>query len=70
MAIYNCIECDRWLDGDHYPCIEHPDDSCACICEECAAELEEAADMEKEFKRMKAEYDREIISGLNRQLKR
>ena len=70
MAIYQCEHCDKLIDGDHFPCVEHPTEENAFCCESCAEELEEEADMEKEFKRMKAEYDREVISGLQRQLKR
>jgi len=44
MAIYYCEECDRMKDGDWSPCVEHPQDPTACICEECAARLEENED--------------------------
>lgn len=67
MAIYICDECGKTLDGDYHPCVEVEGlDFC---CEECATELEEEADLEKEFKSMKAEYERETISGLQRQIK-
>jgi len=67
MAIYMCDVCGEYKDGDHSPCVESTEGGDFC-CEECAAELEEEADMKKEFKRMKAEYDREIISGLRRKM--
>ena len=66
MSIYISDECGVTFDGDYHLCVEHPGDSSLLCCEECSVELEEAADMEKEFKRMKSEYDREIISGLKR----
>jgi len=68
MSVYNCFECDSWFDSDFFPCIEHPVESGALTCEECASELEEQADMEKEFKSMEADYEREIISGLQRKM--
>ena len=68
MAMYICSECDQLTDGDHYPCVDHPGGSNKLACEEYATELEEEMDMKKEFKRMKAEYDREIISGLRRKM--
>jgi len=54
-----CSECDNYFDSDYYPCIEHPEDSCALICEECAAELEEEAQIDADFKRERAAYNRE-----------
>jgi hypothetical protein len=65
MAIYICSECDTMKDGDCFPCVEHPDSPEELICEECSAELEEEADMEKEFKQMRSEYQREVESGIN-----
>ena len=69
MAIYLCDICNVMKDGDYDPCVEHPTDSSEFCCESCAEEAEEEIEMEKEFKRMKAEYDREVISGLQRKLK-
>lgn len=69
MAVYYCIECDRTLDDDYFPCVEHPIDPTIFCCERCAEDLEEKADMDKEFKSMKDEYEREIISGLQRRMK-
>ena len=67
MAIYRCDECDQMIDDDYFPCVEHPTDAEAYCCESCADKVEERED--KEFKRMKAEYEREIISGLQRRMK-
>lgn len=66
MAVYNCFECDNWLDGDYFPPSEHPDDSCACICENCLSDLEEQADLEKDLQQLAAENQREVESGLKR----
>ena len=41
MAIYRCDECERFIDGDYFPCVEHPTDTTLELCEECAAKLEE-----------------------------
>jgi len=59
MAMYICAECDQLTDGDHYPCVEHPDQSGDLCCEECAAELEEEAEIDADFKREREAYNRE-----------
>ena len=39
MAIYICDVCDKTLDGDHDPCVEHPIDSTKFCCESCQQEI-------------------------------
>jgi len=39
MAMYQCDECQRMVDGDDYPCVEHPEDPTVCCCESCREEL-------------------------------
>lgn len=41
MAVYICERCGEYKDGDWHPCVEHPTDPVALLCEECAAEMEE-----------------------------
>jgi len=59
MACYYCDNCGDLKDGDHEPCVEHPDGSNKLVCEECAAELEEEAQIDADFKRERAAYNRE-----------
>ena len=66
MAIYICDECGETFDDDYSPCVEHPTRAEAFCCEECADKVEE--EEKKEFKHMKAEWEREIISGLKRHM--
>ena len=66
MAMYRCDECEKLIDGDYFPCVEHPTQADLFCCEECADKIE--AEEDAEFKRMKAEYEREIISGLKRHM--
>jgi len=66
MAMYRCEECDQLIDGDYFPCVEHPTIPEAFCCEECAANLEEEVEMQKEFKRMRSANQREVESGLRR----
>ena len=66
MAMYRCDECDRLLDDDYEPMVEHPTDAEVFCCEMCADKVEQEED--EEFRSMKAEYEREIISGLKRKM--
>lgn len=54
MAIYYCEECDSYKDGDCDPCVEHPTDPTATICEECADNLEGDPDIAESMARFKA----------------
>jgi len=66
MAMYRCDECEKLIDDDYFPMVEHPTQAELYCCESCADKVEE--EEADEFKRMKAEYDREIISGLKRHM--
>ena len=39
MAIYRCDVCESLIDGDYFPCVEHPKDDTLFCCEECAEEI-------------------------------
>ena len=55
MAIYICEDCGEMIDDDYSPCVEHPTDSTAYCCEECAENLQ----MDEDFKREREAYNRE-----------
>ena len=41
MACYICAECDRMIDGDYDPCVEHPTVENGLMCTDCAEQIEE-----------------------------
>ena len=64
MSMYICEECDNLIDGDYFPCVEHPTEPESFCCENCADLLDQEEDAE--FNKMRAEYQREVESGLRR----
>ena len=40
MSIFFCDYCDRYRDADFHGCVEHPQDECESICEDCAQRAE------------------------------
>jgi len=41
MSMYICFQCHDMLDGDFFPCEEHPTKENELVCEDCLIELTE-----------------------------
>jgi Zn finger protein HypA/HybF involved in hydrogenase expression len=47
MAMFYCLECDKYIDDDYHPAEPHPKDSLEFICPDCLSDMQ--ALMEEEI---------------------
>ena len=66
MSIYRCEECEQMIDGDYFPCVEHPTEAESFCCEGCAEKIEWRE--KDEIEKMRSENQREVEAGLRRKM--